>query len=447
MVSATVSATVGRLVRVLVPTVCVLPLIGVGAVLTAALAPVGAAGGLGPTGTLTPARGCARLTPGMNGIKVKMVQTRLGFPASTWETMDAATINAVRAFQRSVGFTADGVVGPETWRAMGFWEDFCFDRYQARIVVPVSAAPQERIEAMIAHARGYLGEEYVWGGAGPKGYGVDCSGMILQALYSAGLDPQPISVDEHVLPAYRTSLEFYRHPALAHAPLGDVRRGDLVFWRSRATGMVNHVALSLGGGEVIEAVEPAVHLAVIGNRATQVMMPEVVRPFPAPVDSAITRHWRAGGAAESALGAVISAEYAVAGGSAQDFAGGRIYWSPATGARTLRGPIAERAGTMDVTATPLGFPISDQGGSRDGGAYALFTGGKILWHQDTGAHAVWGAIEAAYSTAGAEWGPLGYPVDGEAATEIAGVVRQRFAGGEVTWSAATGPRVVTTAPA
>ena len=441
-----VSATVGRLVRALMSTACALPLVGLSAVLSAGSAPA-VGGSLAPTSTLTPARGCARLTPGMNGIKVKIVQTRLGFPAATRETMDEATIEAVRGFQRSVGLTADGAVGPQTWRAMGFWEDFCFDRYQARIELPLSAGPQERIEQMIAHARSYLGEEYVWGGAGPKGYGVDCSGMVLQALYSAGLDPQPISVDEHVLPDYRTSLEFYRHPALKHVPLGDVRRGDLVFWRSKSTGRVNHMAISLGGNEVIEAVEPGVHLAVTGDRATQVMMPEVVRPFPAPVDSAIAGHWRAGGAAESALGAAASGEYAVAGGSAQDFAGGRIYWSPATGAHLLRGPIAELARWMDVTATPLGFPISDQGGTRDDGAYALFTGGKILWHQDTGAHAVWGAIEAAYSTAGAEWGPLGYPVDAEAATEIVGGVRQRFAGGEVTWSAATGARIITAPPA
>jgi cell wall-associated NlpC family hydrolase len=69
-------------------------------------------------------------------------------------------------------------------------------------------------------------------------------------------------------------------PELAHAPLADVRRGDLVLWRSKATGMVHHVAMSLGGSEVIEAVEPQVHLAAIGDRATQVMMPVVVRPFP-----------------------------------------------------------------------------------------------------------------------------------------------------------------------
>jgi hypothetical protein len=285
-----VSAKVGRLVRALVSAVCALPLVGLGAVPAAESAPA-ATGSLAPTSTLTPARGCVWLTPGMNGIKVKIVQTRLGLPASAWETMDEVTIGAVRAFQRSVGIVPDGVVGPETWRAMGFWEDFCFDRYQASIELPLSADPQERIEQMIAHAQGYLGEEYVWGGAGPKGYGVDCSGMVLQALYSAGLDPQPISVDAHVLPDYRTSLEFYHHPALAHAPLADVRRGDLVFWRSKSTGRVNHMAISLGGDEIIEAVEPRVHLAVTGDRATQVMMPEVIRPFP---DAAQSRAATAG---------------------------------------------------------------------------------------------------------------------------------------------------------
>ena len=439
-----VCAALHRLVRAGICTVLALPLVGLGSAPDVGLAAAGTAS-LAPTQTLTPARGCARLTAGMNGVKVKIVHTRLGFPASTWETVDDATINAVRDFQRSAGLTPDGLVGPVTWRAMGFWEDFCFDRYQAPIAVPLSATPEARIEAMISYARGYLGEEYVWGGAGPMGYGVDCSGLILQALYSAGLDPQPISVDAHVLPDYRTSLEFYGHPGLAHAPVGDVRRGDLVFWRSKTTGRVNHMAISLGGTEVIEAVEPRVHFARTGDRATQVMMPEVVRPFPTLVESSITRAWRAAGAAESALGAATSGEYAVTGGTAQDFAGGRIYWSAATGARSLRGLIAELARTMDVTASPLGFPISDQGESRDDGAYALFTAGKILWQPATGAHAVWGAIEAAYSAGGAEWGRLGYPVEAETATDIAGTVRQRFAGGEITWSAATGARIVVAA--
>lgn len=65
----------------------------------------------------------------MNGVKVKLVQHRLGLPDGAWET------EAVRRFQRQAGLSVDGV-GPCTWRAMGFREDFCFDRYQARPVLP-----------------------------------------------------------------------------------------------------------------------------------------------------------------------------------------------------------------------------------------------------------------------------------------------------------------------
>jgi cell wall-associated NlpC family hydrolase len=234
---------------------------------------------LHPTTAIVPARGCTILTPGMNGVKVKLVQRRLGLPASAWETMDDATIEAVQRFQRQAGLTADGVVGRRTWRAMGFREDFCFDRYQAAPALAATASARARREQMIAFATRFMGEEYVWGGAGPYGYGVDCSGLVLQSLYSAGLDPQPITVDKHVLPDYRTSRELYEHPRLAHLSRSAIRRGDLVFWRSNETGRVNHVAIYLGDGNVLEAIEPQVHIGRLGDRSTQTMMPEVVRPF------------------------------------------------------------------------------------------------------------------------------------------------------------------------
>ncbi len=248
---------------------------------TAASAATAPAPLLKPVVRITPATGCVALTRGVTGVKVKLVQRRLGFPAATWEEVDDATIRAVIRFQKARRLTPDGVVGPLTWRAMGFRTPFCAaDRYQAHPALSLAATSAERIETMVAHARAQLGAEYVWGGAGALGVGYDCSGLVLQSLYRAGLDPQPITVVKHLRPDYRTSRELYAHPRMRHVPLARVRRGDLVFWRSTATGKINHVAIALGGGRTVEASGAKVHLDTVRNRPTQRLMPSVVRPFP-----------------------------------------------------------------------------------------------------------------------------------------------------------------------
>ncbi len=237
---------------------------------------------LAPVTTITPPKGCVVLTPGMNGVKVRMVQQRLGFPDSAWETMDARTREAVARFQKRNGLRADGVVGPKTWAAMGFAEDFCMDRWTARPVLALDAPAQKRIGAMIRFAKQYLGGEYVWGGAGKPKYGIDCSGLVLQGLYRAGLDPQPITVDKHVLPAYRTSRELYEHDGFRHFPLAERQRGDLIFYRSNETGKVNHVGIYLGNGRILAAVSgpDTTRIGTVTTRRyTQTIMPTVVRPF------------------------------------------------------------------------------------------------------------------------------------------------------------------------
>ncbi len=233
-----------------------------------------------PVATITPAAGCHDLVPGFNGVKVKIVQRRLGMAASTWETMDATTVSKVRAFQSTRALRKDGVVDRATWQALGIPEDFCMDRYQARPTVSVDASDAERVEAFVGAARSYLGDEYVWGGAGSEGYGVDCSGLVLQALYAAGIDPQPISVDLHVQPTYRTSQALFAHPGFAHVPLSQVRRGDLVFYTKNSTGLINHVAIALGGGQLIEARDTDVHVApLVRSLSSQTIVQTAVRPF------------------------------------------------------------------------------------------------------------------------------------------------------------------------
>ncbi len=237
---------------------------------------------LAPVTTITPPKGCVVLTEGMNGVKVRMVQQRLGMSDSAWETMDAATRTKVERFQKRKGLTVDGVVGPQTWAAMRFAEDFCMDRWTATPALGLEATSAERIKTMIRFARPYLGSEYVWGGAGTPEYGIDCSGLVLQSLYRAGLDPQPISVDRHVRPAYRTSVQLYKHPRLMHLPFAERQRGDLIFYRSNSTGKVNHVGIYLGDDKILEAVSgpDTTRIGTVTRyRYGQTVMPTVVRPF------------------------------------------------------------------------------------------------------------------------------------------------------------------------
>ena len=164
--------------------------------------------------------------------------------------------------------------------------------------------------------------------------------------------------------------------------------------------------------------------------------------LPRAGDSGIVAHWRGLGADTSFLGTVSSPEFGVPGGVGQDFAGGRIYWSNRTGGRSMRGFILERYVALNGTATPLGFPVADEGRARDGGAFSVTTGGKVMWHPAAGAHPVWSGMAAAYGVKGSEWGPLAYPVEAEQGTSTPGVVRQRFEFGALYWSADRGVLMV-----
>jgi cell wall-associated NlpC family hydrolase len=247
-----------------------------------ATVPASATGGsryLQPTTSITPAEGCVRLRRGFNGIKVAMVQQRLGL-GSRWETMDSTTVAAVQRFQRRHGLRDHGVVNRRTWNAMGFEEKFCFDRWQAEPALPLAAGRRQRIRTMIRFAMSYRGAEYVWGGAGQREYGVDCSGLVLQALYRAGLDPQPISIDKHVRPRYRTSKNMYEHDQLRHVPLSRKKRGDLIFYRKDSTGDINHVGIYLGRGRMVQAKGEQVHVARVRRHyVDQSIAATVVRPF------------------------------------------------------------------------------------------------------------------------------------------------------------------------
>ena len=221
------------------------------------------------------------LTWGMNGTKVRIVQVRLGlWHANKLASVDAPFVAAVKNFQQRAGLPVTGVVDKATWDAMDTGYPWTVDQYQAT-PLPLTATRSERIEAMIGYAWNQTGSSYTWGGAGPYDLGFDCSGLVLQSLYTAGLDPQPINVVKHAWPSYRTSQELYAYPRFQHVPLGQRQRGDLIFYTT--SGTVTHVAIYLGDDMVVHTDwmgRPARMQHITAGYGWGRMTPDVVRPLP-----------------------------------------------------------------------------------------------------------------------------------------------------------------------
>ncbi|GAA2514716.1 putative peptidoglycan binding protein [Rarobacter incanus] len=221
------------------------------------------------------------LTRGMNGMKVSKVQKALGM-GSRWETMDYATISRVKAFQRKHGLRANGVVNLKTWLALGLKKSdwYGLDTWHAPVQVGLDATRKQRVEAMVGYALKYRKSHYVWGGAGSVKDGADCSGMILQALYAAGIDPRPITTVKHSLPLYRSSRELMKLKRFKHVPLSQRRRGDIIFY-AHGSAPISHVSLYLGNGKIIELL-PGGPVVRNFSRSTGsgTAKSVVVRPFP-----------------------------------------------------------------------------------------------------------------------------------------------------------------------
>lgn len=197
-----------------------------------------------PGNTVVPRRG-------WNGTKVKEVRARLGVgvPLNAGMTFDRRTENAVKRFQSRARVRATGVVDRRTWQKLTR-RSWTMDNFQMR-PVPLSANRSQRVNAMISYARSQIGTPYTWGGAGGHTDGFDCSGLALQALYVAGIDPQPINVIAHAAPTYRSSKQLYAHPKLQKVRFASRQPGDLVFWQGR--GGIYHVAIYLGSNQIIES--------------------------------------------------------------------------------------------------------------------------------------------------------------------------------------------------
>jgi cell wall-associated NlpC family hydrolase len=107
--------------------------------------------------------------------------------------------------------------------------------------------------AVVDTAKSAVGTPYVWGGDNLQ-TGVDCSGLVQQAYAKAGISLPRIS--------------YQQANSGKRVGISGLRPGDLVAWdNSPRNPGADHIAIYLGGGEIIEAPRPglAVRIRKVDN--------------------------------------------------------------------------------------------------------------------------------------------------------------------------------------
>lgn len=218
------------------------------------------------------------LSRGYMGLKVWYVQKKLGLSGRR-AIMDSTTINAVKNFQKKHGLAATGVVNLVTWKKMGYSESAWYNlgAYASPLKTNPASTRSDCIEAMISTAYQYLGNPYIIGASGDPNHGLDCSGLVMQALYSAGIDPAPVSPIRHSMPGYEYECQNLWRLPMKHVSYSQRQRGDLIFYKS-ANGAIIHVAIYLGNNKVIESWPNKVVVWPVKN-SHRSLIAGVARPF------------------------------------------------------------------------------------------------------------------------------------------------------------------------
>ena len=165
---------------------------------------------------------------GDQGSEVAEIQGQLasiGYDVYADGDFGPATAEAVKAFQSSQGLEADGLIGPDTYRAL-----------MGREIPQVTRGSNVIARRIVSSSMAYIGVPYVFGGTSPGGF--DCSGYVRYVFAQAGI----------YLP--RTADAQYEMGTPIST--GELRPGDLVFFSTYDYG-ASHVGIYLGDGNFINA--------------------------------------------------------------------------------------------------------------------------------------------------------------------------------------------------
>ncbi|WP_370331916.1 hypothetical protein [Mycolicibacterium hippocampi] len=179
-------------------------------------------------------------------------------------------------------------------------------------------------------------------------------------------------------------------------------------------------------------------IGLLGVATALLLAPAALAQPEVEAGDAITAAWQANGGDAGPLGPKSGDVYPAGEGFVQNFASGKMFFTPDTGAHFMQGAILEKYESLGGPAdSDLGFPEIDEGPGRAAGSrnstFSAPDNPVIFWTPETGARVVRGAVNAAWDELGGSSGVLGVPA--EDATYDGAVVTQRFTGGEISYDA------------
>ncbi len=174
------------------------------------------------------ALGDTLLKVGSYGPDVSALQAKLnylGYPVGKADGIFGnLTRHGVVSFQAANNLAADGIVGPLTANALN-------KAYAAQ-------QRQDKVNAILATAKQYIGVRYQWGGSTPQ-TGFDCSGFTSYVFARNGITLPRMSRDQYTVGS--------------PVSFSNLQPGDLVFFSFAKNGVVDHDGIYLGNGQFINA--------------------------------------------------------------------------------------------------------------------------------------------------------------------------------------------------
>ena len=159
------------------------------------------------------------------------------------------TVSAVKKFQHRNYLGEDGKAGEKTLEAVNSAdarvsytkEQEIIAEKKKQAALARASSSEGRIDKLISIAKKQLGDTYILGKSGPDTF--DCSGLVYYCLRQVNVYTRRLNAAGLSKTTSWTKV----------SDIDDVKRGDLLFFKSDDSSTVGHVGIYIGGGEMIDA--------------------------------------------------------------------------------------------------------------------------------------------------------------------------------------------------